>query len=59
MQVHIKRCVLGSEDNVLTENGDHSHLAKPLKPLLWKKQTCGRFGRYKLYPKTCDLLLVF
>lgn len=38
VQVHVKRCVLGSEDNVSSENGDSSHLTKPSRPLVRKSK---------------------
>ncbi|XP_024176261.1 kinesin-like protein KIN-UB [Rosa chinensis] len=38
LMVNVKRCVMGSEDNVSSENGDPSHLTKPSRPLVRKSK---------------------
>lgn len=37
-QVHVKRCVVGREDSVPSENESSSHLLKPSKPLVRKSK---------------------
>ncbi|CAL0324554.1 unnamed protein product [Lupinus luteus] len=38
LMVHVKRCVVESEDIVFSENDDTSHLTKPSKPLVRKSK---------------------
>lgn len=38
MQVHVKRSVTEGDDIIPSENGDHSHLVKPSKPLVRKSK---------------------
>lgn len=38
VQVHVKRSFMDGEDIISSENGDISHLAKPLKPLVRKSK---------------------
>lgn len=38
VQVHVKRSVVGKEDNLSGESGEPSHLTKPLKPLVRKSK---------------------
>ena len=65
VQVNVKRCVMGSDDNVSIENGDSSRLTKPSRPLVRKSKLVvvdlagsERIQKSGGYP-TCDLLPVF
>ncbi|GMN43049.1 hypothetical protein TIFTF001_012246 [Ficus carica] len=38
LMVHVRRSVMGREDNLSDENGESSHLTKPFKPLVRKSK---------------------
>ena len=38
VQVHVKRSVIGREDNLLGDNGETSHLSKSFKPVVRKSK---------------------